>query len=331
MNDNKTTPAGETKPTCGTCNHCTQHRGAIYVCQLHGSGTNPGSVCDKHPALAVERNAATAGELTDAQIKEVAGECARDALGATTLLRVCRAIIAADRALHAVPAGDAGMPPQGFQYRFKYRVGPNYGPWNFCTQEDLTLLGRCENHETRTLITLADAQAALAVRDAEIAQLTREVESWYSQNQQHIQDAVDFAADRDALKGELDNALALWTVAQAERSDALMRCAKLDGEIVALRKALERIAAHEALKAQAEPVALLEHVVGGSLLYAPIAAAAYKLPMGVQYKLYTAPPTQVPLTPQQIDATIRNYFADDWAIEKAREMLLDFGIAQAVP
>lgn len=45
--------------------------------------------------------------------------------------------------------------------------------------------------------------ACIDARAAEIARLTREVESWYSQNQQHIQDAVDFAAERDAGFAEI--------------------------------------------------------------------------------------------------------------------------------
>ena len=38
-----------------------------------------------------------------------------------------------------------------------------------------------------------------------------------------------------------------------------------------------------------EPVATIEHTVGGSLSYAPIASAAYRLPMGVEFLLYTEP------------------------------------------
>jgi hypothetical protein len=37
-----------------------------------------------------------------------------------------------------------------------------------------------------------------------------------------------------------------------------------------------------------EPVAILEHTVAGILSYYPISAAAYKLPMGVEFRLYAA-------------------------------------------
>ena len=39
-----------------------------------------------------------------------------------------------------------------------------------------------------------------------------------------------------------------------------------------------------------QPVAILEHTVGGSLTYYPIPNTARNLPMGIEYKLYTAAP-----------------------------------------
>jgi hypothetical protein len=55
--------------------------------------------------------------------------------------------------------------------------------------------------------------------------------------------AVALLKDKDAeiaaLTGDRDNALALWTVAQAERSEAMMQAADLDAEIAALRQDAE--------------------------------------------------------------------------------------------
>lgn len=39
-------------------------------------------------------------------------------------------------------------------------------------------------------------------------------------------------------------------------------------------------------------------------------------------------PAQMQLTPQQIETTIENWFAEDWAIEKARGMLWDLGVGR---
>lgn len=48
---------------------------------------------------------------------------------------------------------------------------------------------------------------------------------------------------------------------------------------------LDRLAA----SAGSEPVALIEHMLGGSIQYRPLADTAYRLPMGVEFKLYTHP------------------------------------------
>ena len=109
--------------------------------------------------------------------------------------------------------------------------------------------------------------------------------------------------------------------------------AKLKLHIVVLEQMLGyAIDASQEAQRQAgqEPIALIDN---GTFRW-HIPTPTYSVPLNLlrgQHWVYAAPqpaaqPAVKPLTPEQIESTIRNWFADDWAIDKARGLLGDLGI-----
>lgn len=89
----------------------------------------------------------------------------------------------------------------------------------------------------------------------------------------------------------------------------------LEESIAAGQKALRQ--ASQASQDSQEPVATIEHTVGGSLSYSPIAKAAYRLPMGVEFSLYTEPqPAAVAPSQQETCPDVGPWQVGNWSDNK---------------
>lgn len=104
-------------------------------------------------------------------------------------------------------------------------------------------------------------------------------------------------------------------------SDGAIGSDEVEETKAGLRAALAAAPAQPAPKQGVqEPVATIEHTLGGSIQYCPLNEAAYKLPMGVEFKLYTAQPTP---SGDVEDAARYRYLRDgDWREHEELESVI---------
>lgn len=164
---------------------------------------------EKNEAPAGERQPIDANDL-EAMAKERPDEMFLKGSGVLKLLSGIRQLESELRSFRAAPAGDAAMPAVAYAYD-----DPD-GAWFEgmpCKRFDGVPPGRAQNSEP--LVRKADALAALAARDADIARLTAErdatkyalerVMSWIDNWSPNFTEDGEWSADeklaRDALSG----------------------------------------------------------------------------------------------------------------------------------